>query len=201
MNFRACATTPFTTTARQSFRDPKIPECGTPWAPAIKKWIKTMNPPNVLLELKIAKTDKESLYTRWANFTTSWGHNSSLRQYMPLSQILNEKTRSKLWTRRLENACFTWQITTRKSVKGTEQSSWREDFQICRGSRRTRRTNCYTNSMNDCLEELNQWFNYVGFRLFYCYYCGIKSIYIVFMAFYMYLHEYYCLFPQKKWLK
>ncbi len=151
MNFRACATTPFTTTVRQSSPDPKIPGCGTPWALATKKWIKTMNPPNVLLELKIAKTDKESPSTRWANFTTSWGRNSSLRQYMPLSRISNEKMRSKLWTRRLENACFTWQITTRKLVKGTEQLSWREDFRIYRGSRRTKRTNFCTNSMNDLL--------------------------------------------------
>lgn len=48
MSCKICVITHFITTAKLSFQDQKIQECGMLWAVAIKKWIKTMRLKDVM---------------------------------------------------------------------------------------------------------------------------------------------------------
>jgi hypothetical protein len=54
--------------AEQYYRDQKIRECGMQWEVAIKKWEKIIKHKDVMLELRIQRTEKELLFIKWENY-------------------------------------------------------------------------------------------------------------------------------------
>lgn len=86
INYKICAITLFITTVKLFFRDQKIQECGTLWEVVTKKWIKITRLRDVMLGLKVVKTEKVLQFIKWANCTTWWGLNLNLKPYMHLNQ-------------------------------------------------------------------------------------------------------------------